>query len=1112
MKDDSTALLADAPSVIGWTTDPTGVLRVVTALPRGTPPLAYAFQGGDGDLHVALPKRATRSAFGDVNLVEATDAPAAWRLAENAKTTRFGVNLSETWTLVGSPTYYLRSQVRDEHQDFRGGVQLVDPLTGDTTPIQPLTAYRLEILAAVHRCSAAVSVVVLDAEGSAVDTVIRQIDPRHRGGGKAADYDAVGLEFVAPPSGASVRVSITKGPTEHREDSFVFFTRVSLRSLEGARDGEALRLPKAGLSLLRSDPRGQVEQALLVPPDELFSGGHVDLTLVISSRDHRVEAGPIRIERVAVAELDKLDVDRAGRVSMSGRVMSGQDRLMLGLFVDGEESMTTTAAVIDGRFDAAAALGADHLDGRPHVIEVRVLPQHAPLGRVFETLPNRLTPFDAIQTHTRAPSDIGASPLAGHHFRAFRIWADSANLGLTPPPNLTELHRTLLQGPRKLSDYPVLSFPEVAAPDVTIVVPAHNKFEVSYHCLCALLFAPNRTTFEVVLVDDGSSDETAQAERYVQGVRIVRHETALGFVDGCNDGAALARGRYIAFLNNDTEVTAGWLDELVRAFEAFGDVGLAGSKLIYGDGRLQEAGGIVWRSGNPWQYGWKRAATDPRCNYLRQVDYVSGAAILIPATLWREVGGFSPEFAPGYFEDTDLAMKVRSAGRRVVYVPTSTVVHFEGASAGVDTSTGMKRFQEVNRPKFKRKWGQALLAHGAEGVAPDREKDRGVAFRVLFLDQRAPQLDTDAGSYAAFQEIRLLQACGAKVTFMPRNLAWLDRHTLALERIGVECLYAPHVMDFVEYVREHAAEFDVIYLNRYRLAELVLPLIRSAAPQTKVVLNLADLHFLRELREAEAGTPGYSFKTARETRAAELAVIRAADLTLSYTDVELAVIQSHIDGEARTGKLPWVVDTPGRTRTAFEETRDLLFVGGFGHPPNLQAVRFFASEVTPLLREGLPEVALEVVGSQPPPDLIRMSGPNLRVVGQLPDLQPAFDRARIFVAPLLAGAGMKGKVLEAMAQGAAMVLSPVAAEGTGLVDGTDCLIADKPQAWAEAVTRLYTDADLWRRLGDAAQHAARSRFSFDAGVRRMQDLLMKIDVFGAPGLVYKHARPDEPLS
>ena len=206
------------------------------------------------------------------------------------------------------------------------------------------------------------------------------------------------------------------------------------------------------------------------------------------------------------------------------------------------------------------------------------------------------------------------------------------------------------------------------------------------------------------------------------------------FIRACNAGAAQARGRYVALLNNDVEVTAGWIDALIDAFDRFDNVGLAGSKLLNPDGSLQDAGGIVWGSGNPWNYGNAQNPHEPRFGYARQADYLSGAALMMPKKLWNKIGGLSSYLEPMYFEDTDLAFKVREAGYSTWFVPSSQVYHFEGMTSGTDVSTGFKKYQEVNRPKFKRRWARAFGQFGTEGTAPDLEKDRGIVGRVLFID------------------------------------------------------------------------------------------------------------------------------------------------------------------------------------------------------------------------------------------------------------------------------------------------------------------------------------------------------------------------------------------
>ena len=212
--------------------------------------------------------------------------------------------------------------------------------------------------------------------------------------------------------------------------------------------------------------------------------------------------------------------------------------------------------------------------------------------------------------------------------------------------------------------------------------------------------------------------------------------------------------------------------ESLRAgqFSTASDVGLTGAKLIYPDNRLQEAGGIVWGTGDPWNAGRGGDPDDPAWSYPRVVDYLSGAAIMIPRTVWQEVGGFGQEWAPAYFEDTDLAFKVRASGRRVLYVPTAEVYHFEGQTAGTDKAEGVKRNQEVNRPKFKEKW-RALYDQNCPvvGQRPDLEKDRGVASRILIVLDRYP---ADHISPDLARQIAAIGESAGKPTLLPWDLAW----------------------------------------------------------------------------------------------------------------------------------------------------------------------------------------------------------------------------------------------------------------------------------------------------------------------------------------------------
>ena len=260
------------------------------------------------------------------------------------------------------------------------------------------------------------------------------------------------------------------------------------------------------------------------------------------------------------------------------------------------------------------------------------------------------------------------------------------------------------------ADFEVIAIPRSDQPRASIIIPVYNQFSHTQACLNALAAYPPVARVEIIIVDDGSSDATVTDLPEIQGLRYHRRAANGGFIAACNDGAALARGEFLVFLNNDTVPQSGWLDALLGTFDAHADVGLVGAQLLYRDGRLQEAGGFLTSDGHAESYGRFDVPEHPRYSYLRDADYASGAALAIPRALFAQVGGFDPRYAPAYYEDTDLAFAVRAAGRRVLYQPTARVVHDEGATSGTDTGSGTKAYQVRNRERFAEHRGAELAA------------------------------------------------------------------------------------------------------------------------------------------------------------------------------------------------------------------------------------------------------------------------------------------------------------------------------------------------------------------------------------------------------------------
>lgn len=617
------------------------------------------------------------------------------------------------------------------------------------------------------------------------------------------------------------------------------------------------------------------------------------------------------------------------------------------------------------------------------------------------------------------------------------------------------------------------------APRASVIIPAYNHLDHTITCLRSLAEHAPTLAMEVIVVDDCGQDETAELLPSVEGLVFHRNAQNLGFIGACNAGAGLARGEFVVFLNNDTAVRPGWLDALVDTFAQHRDVGLVGAKLIYPDGRLQEAGGIVFSDGSGWNYGRFDDPSAPAYNYVREVDYCSGAAICLRRDLFDELGGFDALYAPAYYEDTDLAMKVRARGLRVLYQPKSEVIHFEGISSGTDTSSGIKRYQVVNQEKFLDRWRDALTRHAKPGTDIRIAREHRCTKRVLVIDATTPQPDQDSGSVRLVNLLRILQQDGCAVTFFADNRAWVDGYSAALQQIGIEVLWHPHLDDPLAWLREHGRTLDMAIVSRHYVMSLYLDTLRRYAPQARVVFDTVDLHYLREQREAELAGREDMRRTASDTRRRELDLIRRSDITLVVSPVERELLAREAPG-ARVDVLSNVHEVVG-CRQPYAARRDILFVGGFQHPPNVDAVEWFCAEIWPTVHRAEPAMRFHIIGSKMPDALRRLAEQDGVVVhGFVADIEPYLDGCRLAVAPLRYGAGVKGKVNMSMAYGQPVIATPIAVEGMYLQAGEEALVADSPDAFAEALLRAYRDQELWTRLSTAGLSNVERHFSFEA--------------------------------
>jgi GT2 family glycosyltransferase/ubiquinone/menaquinone biosynthesis C-methylase UbiE len=627
--------------------------------------------------------------------------------------------------------------------------------------------------------------------------------------------------------------------------------------------------------------------------------------------------------------------------------------------------------------------------------------------------------------------------------------------------------------------------------DVSIVVPVYNNLVYTITCILSLLEAESKFSYEIILGDDGCSDATPAVFDSVGGcIRLIRHKENLGFLGNCNRTASFAKGEYIVLLNNDTLVLPRWLDGLIDALAETPKAGLVGSKLINADGSLQEAGGILWRDGSAWNFGRNDDPALPAYNYLKDVDYVSGACLALPAALWRQFGGFDAEFAPAYCEDSDLAFRVRQAGFRAIYAPHSMLIHHEGKSHGRDIGSGIKAYQVENQKKFFSRWKSVLEGNEANAQNVLLARDRSsLKPHILFVDHHIPQWDRDAGSRTMFHFMRLFAAQGFQVSFWPDNLFEDRAYCAKLQCMGVEVIYGhSYVGDFDKVIAEAGPYLDYALVSRPEYAIKYYDAIRANS-KARILYYGHDVHWKRmeQARIHAAAWESNGTHTVEAMRALEFDNWRKADIVLYPSVEEREVVRGLMQGVTAAnvpmlGYLPNELAVSGRNLARFDkrEKDELLFVGG-SHPPNVDALLWFAREVMPLVLSENSGARLNIVGATMAAAIERLDSDRIRVLGRVSDeeLASLYASMGVAVVPLRFGSGVKGKTLEAFINGIPLVTTSVGLQGIAS-DTALAFVADDPQNFANAVLRAQIDKATAKGHAEAAVRFIENAYSIKA--------------------------------
>jgi O-antigen biosynthesis protein len=500
-----------------------------------------------------------------------------------------------------------------------------------------------------------------------------------------------------------------------------------------------------------------------------------------------------------------------------------------------------------------------------------------------------------------------------------------------------------------------------------------------------------------------------------------------------------------------------------------------GGRILQLDGSLQEAGSIVWRDGTCLGYGRGRPVTAPEYMFRRDVDYCSGAFLLIRRDRYSQNGGLDPDYLPVYYEEVDLCVKFWELGCRVVFEPRATVLHYEYGS-----SSGLTQVHERMRDKqgvFVRKH-TLLLERNYRPAGPTnprqvleaRSHDRGRR-RVLMIDDRVPHRWLGAGFPRSARIVNTLQSLGCFVTLYPMQIhqeCWDDVYRAVPPETEVMLDYGPGRL--LPFLADRRGYYDVVIVSREPNMKQMDRLLRqdpNLLGGARLVYDVEALWSDREITWNRVHARPASDKEAERMVREEASRTAGADHVIAVSAHDAERLHQH-SGRPVT-VVSHVVDSRA-TPKAFTERRDLLFVGpvhGEGMP-NADALIWFGTEVMPRLRMRLPGVRLHVVGVNHSAAVERIAAPDLLLHGRVDDVTPFYDDARVFIAPTRYGAGIPLKVCEAAGFGVPAVTTPLLAEQLGWALGEELLVGSTPDEFAEACVRLYQDEQVWSRIRTGA--------------------------------------------
>lgn len=617
--------------------------------------------------------------------------------------------------------------------------------------------------------------------------------------------------------------------------------------------------------------------------------------------------------------------------------------------------------------------------------------------------------------------------------------------------------------------------------DISIIIPVYNQLAYTLICVTSLLRLKTDYSYEILIGDDASTDNTHEVfSNLHSSIKVIHHKENLGFIRNCNATAQYARGDYLLFLNNDTIVLPGALDALVSIFKTRKDAGLVGAKLLNSDGTLQEAGGIIWNDGSGWNYGRGDDESLSAYNYVREVDYCSGACLLTTLNIWRQLNGFNELYSPAYYEDTDFSFRVREIKKKVYYQPLAELIHYEGISNGRNLSLGLKKHQSINQKKFFERWKGVLEKdhHSLETeliIAKARAKEKKT---ILFIDHEIPTPDQDAGSKSILSYIKFFIKKDFKVILLANNHKENQPYSDLFRNMGVEILIGNKFsQNWKQWFIQYGKYIHYVFLSRPHTSLRWIGPLRTYTSAKLLFYGHDLVSRTRKRAYDEIGVEEHK-KTALEFKEHEDAIHSLVDAIFYPSQVEVDYLSAQMNSN-HIRQIPLYIYENGKKNTNYfpSQRNGLLFVGGFRHPPNKDAISWFIEHAFSQVQKALSNIQLTIVGANMPSEFLKLNSKSIIIKSNISDeeLDQIKNNVRLTIAPLRFGGGIKGKIVESLASGLPVITTPIGAEG--LKSRDNFLIISSLHDFAKEIIRIYDNYELLSELSVRGLEYVEKNFS-----------------------------------